>query len=568
MAEDLFAVPLTDDVFIEDPNTSVSVGAIRDYNDSILQTGKSLPAPLQLGPVRYSLDGGDTIINAILGQADTGLLTLSREPPAPIQVVDPAAQAQDDIDAILTLLTSGRTDDLLVLLDDQIRIRQGDVIRLRRLLYVHQTALQNAIDIVQTKRIDFLEHKEDTWVDGAIGALFLAIVLTLFPVEAIIGQALLAMSKSAFRVFGAKSVAGVFSAGERLALNQQIAELQNNVKILRGLAKSSGKTRVTSRTKVSPAQTTALQRVGAPAVRDAQTALGAVDRTKKLIADLKAQRTENAQTEKAYRDLLVEHATPEFITTAAKTRSQILTKSAENTAFNNAEKIEQNLANFAAQADAPSPSVLPTEGAPIDIALKAQIQGIYATLLFAAEDTLAGLQEFRNACTSQTPGPEHLAALEEILVAEVDVVKAAGSKAGGSDPSAEQKIDISATDVQELIDRSTEGYEKLIWILMYGNQLVQRRRFGSGAGDDSVVVTSAAPDHNLLLNYLKTRFYPDKSTRRIGLAYEDIFKTINERNRQDATQPLDLSCFANPKKVLDIIKGAQLQKVTLPKDKP
>jgi len=97
------------------------------------------------------------------------------------------------------------------------------------------------------------------------------------------------------------------------------------VKILRGLAKSSGKTRVTSRTKLSPAQTAALQRVGATPVRD-PPALGAVSRTEDLIAGLKAQRTENDAIDKAYRNLIIEHATPEFLTISAKTRSQILTK--------------------------------------------------------------------------------------------------------------------------------------------------------------------------------------------------------------------------------------------------
>jgi len=221
---------------------------------------------------------------------------------------------------------------------------------------------------------------------------------------------------------------------------------------------------------------------------------------------------------------------------------------------------------FAVPADAPAPSVLPTDGTPFDIALKAQIQGMYATLLFAAEDTLAGLQEFRNACANQTPGPEHLESLENILVAEVDVTKAAQANTAGNNNSAEQKIDISAADVQELIDRTTEGFEKLIWILMYGNQLVQRRSFASSKGDDSVVVTRADPTHDLLLNYLKTRFYPDKSTLQIGLAYEILFKAINDKDSKEA-KILDFSCFAKPDTIIETIKDAQLRKFTLPKDK-
>ena len=561
MAEDLFAVPLDDDVVIEDvPGNNPRVGEIRVYNDLILQTGKSLPPPLQPGPVRYTLDGGDTVINAIVTVSDDGLLSLAREPQAPIQVVDPAAAAQDDIDAILALLQSGRSDDLIALLDDQIRIRQGDVIRLRRLLYVHQTALQNAIDIVQTKRIDFLEQKKDTWVDGAIGALFLAVIFTLFPVEAVIGQALFELSKSAFRVFGAKATTTLFKE-VHLSLTQEIAELESNVKILRGLEKPFGKGRVTSRTKFSPRQTSAFDRAGTTPTRDAEAISAATDQTKNLIAGLKAQRTANADQEKAYRDLLVEHAVPGFVA-PTKAASAALRKALEETAFNNAAILKQQTDHFAAPATS---SVIPADGTPIDIALKAQVQGLYASLLFSAEDTLAALQEFRNACISQTPDPKQLEALENILVADVVVVESAGPGAAGNNASA-QKIDISATDVQQLVNTGTEAFEKLIWILMYGNQLVQRIVTDSFAGDNSYVGKPGPdPAHELLLNYLKTRFYPDKSTLEIALAYEDIFKTIDERNREDATQPLDLSCFAAPDTILKTIKDAQLRKFVLPK---
>jgi hypothetical protein len=559
MDEDLLAEPLADDVFIEDDHgNSVTVEQIRAYNDLILQSEQSFPPPIPPGPVYYRQDGGGTVIYAKLTISRNNLLSLSREAAPPIRVGDAAAQAQDEFDAMLALLKSGRSDDLMALLDDQIRIRQGDVIRLGRLLYVHQTALQNAVDIVQTKRIDFLEHKKDTWVEGAIGALFLAVLFTFIPVEALISQALLELSKSAFRVFGARTTARLFS-GKHLLLTQEIAELENNVKMLRGLARTSGKGRVTSRTKFSRAQVAAFKAADAVPARDAKAVSAATDKTKELIAGLKAQRTANDEADKRYRDVLVEHAASGFVA-PAKATSAVVTKGLENTAFNNAGTLVQQA--FAASGNS---SVLPADGTPLDIALKGQIHGMYASLLFAAEDTLAALQEFRAASTGQTPDDERLVALENILIAEADVAEAAKPKAAGNNNSASQKVDISPADVQQLINRGTEAFEKLIWILMYGNQLVRRASSGFlPSGPAHYVGTSPDPDHELLLNYLKARFYPDKSTLEIGLAYETIFAAIDNRNSEDAAQPLDLSCFADSQSILKTIEDARLHKITLP----
>ena len=509
---------LDNGIVIKDVGGNVqTVDELREVNAATRQGGNpGNRLRLELGDVVYTENG--STISALLTMSSNSILFLTDSSRSQRD----SANTQNAIDQMVNFIKSRNPRDLVTLINNQISLRQRDLVRLRRLMYIQQTAIQNAVDIVQTKRIDFLREKEDTWADGVFGALFFAVVFAIFPVEAVLARLLGKLMQVITRVLGARFVAGLFNK-PRINMGEQIVKLEKELEKLRVTGPIS-------------------QRQQGRASR-AAAALEA------NIRDIKAELGQSRENEKQYLDFLVIQAAEHFNKPYLKVIPKVLADKVE-------ESIKKNITGSGEQDQQAQTKTL--SGVPVDIAIKEQVQELFATLVFTAEDVIATLEVFRDSLLSQMPSDEALTALLNILV---------------TDPSTEtdkkeNHANIFAEDVQQLILTATDAYEQLIWIIMYGNQVIERKKIEviTLAGDQIETLPPAPSDaHRHLLEYLHSRFYPESNSLDVGLLYESLYQAIDHRSKlgtDDKNEPvLDWNRFANPDQILLLIENVDLKPI-------
>lgn len=97
-------------------------------------------------------------------------------PLIPVELPSPKADpaSTNAIDSLLTIVDEGNLADLEMFLASVQLECEVNLVRLRRLAEIHRDAVQSAVDIVQTKRIDFLENPQEAGIEGSIMAFLLA----------------------------------------------------------------------------------------------------------------------------------------------------------------------------------------------------------------------------------------------------------------------------------------------------------------------------------------------------------------------------------------------------------
>jgi hypothetical protein len=537
---------LSDHVVVSDAHVEQTVKELRDADNAISQYADFSKLLLEEGPVIYVENGNRQAAFLEFKKNGDGLFLYDSVPLLQSRAVTSARQKE--IDAIINIVQNPNPKALAGLINDQISIRQRDLVQLRRLMCIHQTAIQNAVDIVQTKRIDFLEEKEDTWTDGVFGALFFAVVFTLFPVEAVAAQLLGKLAQVVTRVFGARIVSDLFK-NTRTSMQEHIGELEKSLDVLRKAATKSRK-ELRKGFPLAERQEIIKASQGLKTKTSPLSPQGANERIKELqetIKGLEIQLDQSKENEKQYLDFTVNAAAQLFQRLPGKSISVIFGRTVEETAFNSTTNVQSGVEKSLQDTSNP-PTAL--SGIPLDIAIKEQVQGLYASFVFTAEDVIATLEVFRDNLPSQTPSDKTLAELWKILVSD------------SSNPTNDNQNDvkIGAQDVQQQIVAATAIYEQSIWILMYGNQVIERTKTEYVGldldGHHVQELAQPADSHVHLLRYLHSRFYPEKDIKEIGLGYESLYRTIIDRKLPEISDR-----FVQPNQILDLIKNVALRPV-------
>ena len=116
-----------------------------------------------------------------------------------------------------------------------------------------------------------------------------------------------------------------------------------------------------------------------------------------------------------------------------------------------------------------------------------------------------------------------------------------------------------------------DSYEQLIWVILFGNQqLVEKVTPWTEAKDRLFLPRDALPepyekvipDHEPLLKYLQSRFYPDDNLLSIAHKCMDLYSAIQQRNqpksKHSSASHLDWDRFANSERVKKIIEPVNL----------
>jgi hypothetical protein len=537
--------------------TRCTAADLRDVNEA-RNRGRSVAPPIPFGAVTYEEAGirvAGWLQEGLRGSVVRAVPLLELREldlPRPRAASAPPPDPRDELLALVVAAERGTREDVIALVDDQIRLRRRDLAIVQRVMYVHHTAVQNAVDTVQTKRIEFLGTKaEETWVDGPLGALFFAALFAVFPPEALLIAALKGAARSTARIL---LTGPIRKAGgeQRAEIGKRIEALGIHVAALRAFSSKSYEER---RREVRGARKAGgggvlgtLESLGAtPARTGASPVLALTRDTEAQIDRLVRQAKDSQEADAALLDGIVE-TVDEIAQSFVERKGPA--KLIAGWAFVAQETARKTLIRKATPADAKA-APHTRNGVPLDIALKAQVQNAYAVVAQAGEDTLQALEEFRDACRFAEPDDAARSALLALLAAEPRrEVGAAEAKAG---------------DVALLVASATDAYEQLLWILVFGNRLGHRVDPEARRNQRELAVLAFAPSiHEFdeafkpLLEYLRDRFYPELDLAQIALVYLDLFEAIRDRKPNPPGQPapLDWNRFQDRDLVLKLIEDA------------
>ncbi|MFY2763853.1 hypothetical protein [Arenimonas sp. MALMAid1274] len=390
-----------------------------------------------------------------------------------------AAQAQAEARQLATILAEGDAEAIDEFLEFLVLDRQNDLDRLRRLVDVHRDSVQNAVDIVQTKRIDFLESPQEMGLAGSAMA-FVVTNLLAGVITSALGGVLQLILTGAFAITG-----GGFQRKRQASLTQFFAERRSSLTTLAGQLKGSQKQLARfdrGRRKSGKVLNEGLaKRAKAfqdfkPPVLEKQLALGSIgDDAISRAAAL----TKRLSTLKTNPD-----GTPDLV---SKAGSVALAKPVESIA---------RMMDTAAKSKPDAGNAL---AVPVDVAMKMEVQDYFEPWLQAAESSIAFLRLTRQVLRSTGDLPQPV--LQELFES------LGGNEAlqGFSD-----EVESLTLDMPALRASLTSHYELLLWLTLYHQTIGKARRIQAATGPGSsreVIAIPAAPATRNLLRYLAFRHF-------------------------------------------------------------
>lgn len=368
----------------------------------------------------------------------------------PAELPRPSTAGADLLDQLSALADATRVEDIVLVLDGMILDREIALSTLRDLVGMHRDAVQNAVDIVQTKRVDFLENpQESSILDYAFGLVMGA--LAAAAVSTVLGVMLELVGKGVLTVLGRSLLRGNNAALSALITKRGI-ELNLKHRALARLRPMPTNRRNPAAAK---ARTIAALKSDILALRrDNENANRAFLTLDGIAADARTR-------SKALRERLSRPVRPDGTPDWVHSLGSTIVEETEAKARQVASAVEQSRADNAAR-----PIALP-----IDIAMKMEVQDYFAPWLGAADATVHYLRQARLALLRNGELPQD--AIAEIV--------SLAAEAAGMDEFARQADDFAESSPDPRADM-TSFYELLLWLTMYRSQLSHvPRAFRSGS---------------------------------------------------------------------------------------
>jgi hypothetical protein len=395
------------------------------------------------------------------------------------------AQVRAETNELSALLEAADASGLDLFLEELVLDREQDLASLRQLIGVHRDSVQNAVDIVQTKRIDFLESPQETGLAGSAMAFVVTTLLTETITSALGGVMKLVLT-GAFAVTG-----GGFRRGRQANLSQFFSERRKSLDTL-AVALKSSQDKLSRLDRGRPKSSNALSAALAkraeafqgytPPKFEKELAIGsiaedAIARAARLMARL-------AQPEKR-----ADGSTDDV----AKVAGALMAKPAAAIA-----QVVESTAQ--ARPDAGNPLAVP-----VDVAMKMEVQDYFEPWLQAAEASVGFLRLVRLVLRRTGDLPQEV--LQELF-----------DSLGGAQALREfrQGAQAFTAELPGLRASLTSHYELLLWLTLYHHTIGRARRIaipaqhGSGlhrGPSKEVIAIPAEPATRNLLRYLALRHF-------------------------------------------------------------
>jgi hypothetical protein len=306
--------------------------------------------------------------------------------------------------------------------------------QLRRIAGLHRDAVQNAVDIVQTKRIDFLENPQEAGVEGSIMA-FIADNVADVILEAILLSVFQLVAVGALAILGRARL-----GGRQRSLSAGILQRRQTI---RGLTQ----------------ELAALRRKGTTiSVRNRQ-ARASHQRLVNLVKARKAVLEAEITADELKKTLLPETFVEDAIERAQQLREKpgtILTKGKDFAKEKGKDELKSLASPSQTKADTtPRPSAIP-----LDVAMKLEVQDYFDPWLAAADDIIAFLKQTRVTFAATGDLPENA----------IDEVMALAEMSGALDDVI-QEIASGVAGLRDVRADLTAFYELMLWLVMYRPRL-------------------------------------------------------------------------------------------------
>lgn len=446
-------------------------------------------------------------------------------PRIPFTLPSPPANQNQAIEAIndlLTIATQGSDADLEKFLASLQLDREVALVQLRRLTEAHRDAVQNAVDIVQTKRIDFLEHPQEAGIEGSIMAFIVAQVAENV-IKSILGNVIELIATGVFSVIGRL---------ERKRANETISAFIKQ-------RQQELETTIVNLKKV--------QRKWVP--ENARGPRNAKNRLQNIFKERIGALKQDISQAKTERRLLLQGLLDDSIARAQALHSQLnrpidkpgllnkagqfVTKKATEAVSDIPKKATQTKADSSIRASA----------VPLDVAMKMEVQGYFDPWLTAVEDSIRFLKQARLNVANAGQLPEE--AIDEII-SLVDLSSALDGFSNDLSSLTNDSLDLRAD--------LTSYYELLLWLMMYRPRLSKMPtiarpgdlvtdRQGNLLGPEKVLPIADKGTMNLL-KYLALRFFEMGKIKGEGVDAELVFSEEELKTVYTNTEELCAKLFA------------------------
>jgi hypothetical protein len=417
-----------------------------------------------------------------------------RQPKQTAQLARAQALFEIGDDPVAQLFSLAEDDDwseISLILQAQL-FRRGTLLhQLRVLASAHRDGVQNAVDTVQTKRLDFQEEPKETTIAGALMALVIEVAIVAFP-AAFAGRILLRLASAVFMLTGVARVIGRKGAGpafvERIASRRRLKALSREL----------------NRPRLSRAEQQEIPR------------LEQERRKARQSSEQSARKIEGVRKE--IKEVVLEAREKAKPVVAKFQGSPALTEPATY--------LVEKAAGAAGQASTASADLRPGEAknlgpvhVPIDIAMKMQVQDFFEDWLVTVEEGSFLLERMIDVVeTSRTLPATAFPVLDDILMSEAEA-------------AALEKILVEDTDDVGALRANLETeYELLTWVLKYYNDFEKgtERKVVAGARHPPFEVdTIPSGVDRRLLRYLALRFLPATVRESSGKDDPDLLATYN-----------------------------------------
>jgi hypothetical protein len=346
------------------------------------------------------------------------------------------------IDHLLTIVEKDSSADLEMFLASMQLNREIALEQLRRLAEIHRDAVQNAVDILQTKRIDFLENPQETGIEGSIMAFVVALIAGGVTTS-VVGSVVELIATGVFSIIG---------RWERKRANETISafirQRQDQLEVATLSLKSVQRKFVPGNARGSRMQNTFKEQI-AKLKKDVSQAKmeqrlllqGLLEDSMVRSQALRARLKDPIKKADGGPDLV--NKAGEFVTGKATESLSAIPSS-----------VTQTKADSSVQMTA----------MPLDVAIKMEVQNYFDPWLLAAEDSIRFLKQARLTVIS-VPGLLSDEAIDEII-ALVEL-----SAALDEFSASVSSLTAGAFDLRADL---TSFYELLLWLTMYKSVLSER----------------------------------------------------------------------------------------------
>ena len=559
--------PETELVLDDDDERHVTVSQLRDFNRDNVRYPPAMPR----------LGDGESALCEIAGEPDVGTfvllmtaidrlehLSLVRQPDMSIGVPSDfspsgnSALGTAPADELDVLVDADDWPQIIAFLEQQIFTQRRLLERLRVVAGAHRDAVQNAVDTVQTKRLDVLEGKdgprEEVTLEGAVMAFVVEVALNVIP-GAIAGPVLLRLTAGLLTLTRRTALAAAGKAVTAAAAQQLIArdkELQKLQRQLQGL----------------------LARLSAePSKRERSQ----VNRKKGEVAAKARERRDAELLESNYAELreaiAIRARDDASRVVTALSENQNVVRAGQATVTKVAGSMAKPIGDPTPPPQAPpSQADLPNgvgPGAtgmpiPIDIAMKIQVQDFFDGWLYSVELGCQTLEDFAFLARHY----QVLPAAEEGTGLDLDsLLKPV--------PKLQQLMDEwdgELAGMSAFRARLETDYELMLWVLMYYDVFLKGPLVGPMLVDTSprtIQRNEVPPDvDKRVLNYLKLRFFPGSQMQPVDTLTEmqQLAQKINDllKTEQPPSSPQPTSEGGPPSPVVrEILKTVQVGRQSL-----